>query len=104
MIHALFLGFVISMVFGHAPVILPAVLGLPLPYRPWFYGHLVMLHAGLLIRIVLGDLLGLSVAWQLGGVLNVVAVLLFLGGSAVASVAATRRRASLLTVHRGPAG
>jgi hypothetical protein len=104
MLHALFLGFVISMVFGHAPVILPAVLGLPLPYRPWFYGHLVLLHAGLLIRIVLGDLLGLSVAWQLGGVLNVVAVLLFLGGSVAASVAATRRRPSLLTVHRGPAG
>jgi hypothetical protein len=104
MLHAVFLGFVMSMIFGHAPVILPAVLGLPLPYRPWFYGHLVLLHVGLLIRIVGGDLLGLSVAWQLGAVLNVVAVLLFLGGSVAASVAATRRRASLLTVHRSPAG
>jgi hypothetical protein len=92
MLHALFLGFVVSMVFGHAPVILPAVLGLPLPYRPWFYGHLGLLHAGLLIRIVIGDLLGWSAGWQLGGVLNVVAVLLFLGGSVVASVVATRRR------------
>jgi hypothetical protein len=104
MLHALFLGFVISMVFGHAPVILPAVLGLPLPYRPWFYGHLALLHAGLLIRIVLGDLVGLSAAWQLGGVLNVAAVLLFLGGSVVASVVAIRRRASLLTVRRGAVG
>ncbi|MFB9895270.1 hypothetical protein [Planobispora takensis] len=33
-LHALFLGFVMSMVFGHAPVILPAVLRVRLPYRP----------------------------------------------------------------------
>jgi hypothetical protein len=104
MLHALFLGFVISMVFGHAPVILPSVLGRPLPYRPWFYGHLVLLHVGLVIRIVLGDLLGWTAAWQLGGVLNVVAVLLFLAGSVAASVAATRRRARLLGVQRGAAG
>ena len=104
MLHALFLGFVMSMIFGHAPVILPAVLGLPLPYRPWFYGHLVLLHAGLLIRILVGDLLGVTAGWQLGGVLNVAAVLLFLGGSVVASVVATRHRAGLRTVGRDPAG
>ena len=43
-IHALFLGFVISIVFGHAPVILPAVLRVPLPYRSVFYRPLAMLH------------------------------------------------------------
>jgi len=32
-VHAIFLGFVISMVMAHAPVILPAVLRRPLPYR-----------------------------------------------------------------------
>jgi hypothetical protein len=101
-LHSLFLGFVISMVFGHAPVILPAVLGRPLPYRPWFYGHLALLHVGLLIRIVVGDVLGVTAGWQLGGVLNVAAVLLFLGGSAVASARATRRRATVLTVSPGP--
>ncbi len=101
MVHALFLGFVMSMVFGHAPVILPAVLRLPLPYHPWFYGHLILLHTGLLIRILVGDLLGVTAAWQLGGVLNVAAVLLFLGGSVGASVVATRRRAGLLTVSPG---
>ena len=52
MLHALFLGFVISMVYGHAPVILPAVLRVPLPYRPWFYGHLALLQAGLVVRVV----------------------------------------------------
>jgi hypothetical protein len=104
MLHALFLGFVMSMVFGHAPVILPSVLGMPLPYRPWFYGHLVLLQAGLLIRIVIGDLAGWRTGWQVGGVLNVIAVLLFLGGSVAASIVATRRRARLLSVQRGPAG
>lgn len=76
MLHALFLGFVISMVFGHAPIILPAVLRTPLPYRPRFYAHLGLLHVGLLVRIVGGDLLGSVLAWQVGGVLDVVAILL----------------------------
>ncbi len=87
MLHSLFLGFVISMVFGHAPIILPAVLRTPLPYRPRFYGHLALLHGGLLLRIVGGDLLGSVVAWQAGGVLNVTALLLFIGSSAIAVAA-----------------
>ncbi|HET7026756.1 MAG TPA: hypothetical protein VFI28_03595 [Candidatus Limnocylindrales bacterium] len=93
-IHALFLGFVMSMVFGHAPVILPGVLGIALPYRPRFYGHLVLLHAGLVVRIIGGDLLGIAGAWQLGGVMNVVALLLFVGSSALAIVESAR------TTHR----
>jgi hypothetical protein len=82
-LHALFLGFVMSMVFGHAPVILPAVLRLPLPYRSRFYLHLALLHAGLVLRIG-GDALGAQGAWQLGGILNVTALLVFLGSSAAA--------------------
>ncbi|MEI7745189.1 MAG: hypothetical protein WCK58_15745 [Chloroflexota bacterium] len=88
MLHALFLGFVMSMVFGHAPVILPAVLRVPLPWHRWFYGHLALLHAGLLVRVG-GDLAGVTGAWQLGGVLTVTAVLLFVAASAGSSVVAT---------------
>ena len=33
-IHAVFLGFTMSMIMAHAPVILPAVLRRPLPYHP----------------------------------------------------------------------
>jgi hypothetical protein len=84
MLHTIFLGFVISMVFGHAPVIIPAVLRVPLPYRQRFYLHLGLLHAGLLLRVAGGDLLGLPPLWQIGGVLNVVALLLFVASSALA--------------------
>jgi hypothetical protein len=80
-LHAVFLGFVMSMIFGHAPVIVPAVLGLRLPFRGWFYGHLAVLHAALLLRLVGGDALGNRLAWQIGGAGTEVAILLFLANS-----------------------
>ena len=91
-LHALFLGFIISMVFGHAPVIVPAVLRVPLPYSRAFYGHLGLLHVGLLVRVVAGDLMGVPGAWGLGGILNVTAILLFVGVSAAAVVRELARR------------
>jgi hypothetical protein len=90
MLHALFLGFVISMVYGHAPVILPAVLRIPLPYRPWFYGHLALLHAGLVVRVLVGDVLGQTWAWQAGGILTVTSMLLFAAVSVATAASATR--------------
>ena len=77
MLHAVFLGFVISMIFAHAPIIFPAVLGLPLPYRPWFYAHLLLLHAGLALRIA-GDVLASEPMRQWGALLNGVALVWFL--------------------------
>ncbi|HEY8394032.1 MAG TPA: hypothetical protein VIK92_04455 [Thermaerobacter sp.] len=76
-LHSLFLGFVMSMIFGHAPVILPVVTGLAVPFRPSFYLHLGLLHASLLVRVA-GTLLGIPAATRWGGLLNVAAVLLFL--------------------------
>lgn len=78
MIHAIFLGFVISMIFAHAPVIVPAVLGRPLPYHRWFYVPLVLLHASLLLRLAFGDGLDNKASWQWGGVFNEVALLLYM--------------------------
>ncbi|RIK98251.1 MAG: hypothetical protein DCC71_21105, partial [Proteobacteria bacterium] len=75
-LHALFLGFVFAMIFAHAPVIFPAVAGRPIPFRPRFYAHVALLHAGLLLRVA-GDLGGSFEARQWGGALNVAAVLLF---------------------------
>src|SRR5699024_11895909 len=45
MLHAVFLGFVISMIFAHAPIIVPAVLGRAFPYHPMLYVPLVLSHA-----------------------------------------------------------
>lgn len=76
-LHAIFIGFVISMVFGHAPIILPAVLNLDLAYAPVFYLPLALLHSSLLIRVS-GDLLGNFTLRKWGGLLSAVAILLFL--------------------------
>jgi hypothetical protein len=76
-LHAFFVGFVFSMIFGHAPVIFPAVLNLRPAYRPAFYVHVVLLHVGLVIRLA-GDLAENLPARQWGGALNATAVGLFL--------------------------
>jgi len=89
MLHSVLVGFVISMVFGHAPLILPAVTGGALPYHPRFYLHLALLHIGLALR-VLGDLALWPAARQWGGLLNVVAILIFLASSAAAVAGAAR--------------
>src|SRR5690606_26048263 len=44
LLHMIFLGFVMSMIMAHAPVILPAVLRVPLPYRSLFYVPVALLH------------------------------------------------------------
>ncbi len=93
-VHAVMLGFVLSMIMAHAPVILPAVLRRPLPYTPVMYGPVVLLHASLLLRVAVGDVRDLSWAVQAGGVLNIVAVLAF---AAVAVHAAARRRIEVPT-------
>jgi hypothetical protein len=77
MMHAVFLGFVMSMIMAHAPTILPAVLRRPLPYRPLMYLPAALLHLSLLARVLLGDAYGWPVLVQWGGVFNIVAVLLF---------------------------
>jgi hypothetical protein len=92
MLHAIFLGFVMSMVFGHALIIIPAVVRVPLPYHPRFYLHLGVLHVGLALRVIGGDLVGSHTMWQAGGVLNVVALLLFVVSSIGAVVPELVRR------------
>ncbi|GIJ23008.1 hypothetical protein [Micromonospora lutea] len=78
-LHAVFLGFVMSMIFVHAPVILPAVLRRPLPYHRVLYVPLAVLHTSLLVRVGLGDAAGMEQVWRWAGVANVAAVLSFAG-------------------------
>ncbi|MBW7885095.1 MAG: hypothetical protein H3C34_21160 [Caldilineaceae bacterium] len=76
-LHAVFLGFVVTMIFAHAPIVFPAVLRVPVTYTPRLYSHLVLLHLSLGMRL-LGDLLLVWPLRQWGGMLNVIVLLLFL--------------------------
>jgi len=78
MLHAVFLGFVFAMVFGHAPIIFPAVLGLDIHYRLSFYIPLILLHLSLLSRTA-GELAGFGWVRLWGGLINVVAVSIYFG-------------------------
>jgi len=77
-VHAIFLGFTISMIMAHAPVILPAVLRRPFPYHAVLYVPVVALQVSLIARVWIGDALGQQQAWLISGVLNVLALLSFL--------------------------
>ncbi len=92
-LHAVFLGFVFSMIFGHAPIIIPAVLGSPVPFRGSFYSHLVLLHASLVLRVT-GDLADVPSWVRWGGTANVASLLLFFGLTAL-SVARRPRPAPI---------
>jgi hypothetical protein len=77
-LHTVFLGFVMSMVFAHAPVILPAIIGVPLPFRRTFYLHAGLLHVSVFLRSV-GDLSDELGQWRArGAMLSAMALLLFL--------------------------
>ncbi|MCC7487074.1 MAG: hypothetical protein IT529_19050 [Burkholderiales bacterium] len=89
-LHAVMLGFVFSMVFGHAPVILPAVLRAPLPYRPVLYLPLVLLHATLALRVA-GDLAASASLRAGGGAGNAAAIGLFIVTAAVLALSARTR-------------
>ncbi len=82
-LHAVLLGFVFSMVFGHAPIILPAVLRVAVPYSPYFYLPLALLHLSLLVRLS-GDWMHLSPWRAWGGALNGIALLAFVLGTIAA--------------------
>jgi hypothetical protein len=80
-LHAFFVGFVFSMIFGHGPIILPAVLRVSIRYRPFLYLPLALLHLSLIARMV-GDLSALAHARLWGGALNAVAIVGFIASMA----------------------
>jgi hypothetical protein len=87
-LHALALGFVFSMVFGHAAIIVPAVLRVTIPYHPLFYLPLVVLHGSLLLRL-LGDAIDFRVA-RVGAMGNAIAIALFIATMLTAVVRGRR--------------
>ena len=77
-LHVVFVGFVISMIFGHAPIIFPAILGIPINFQPAFYFHMILLHVSLLVRVI-ADYINQSILRMWGGLMNEVAILIFMG-------------------------
>jgi hypothetical protein len=90
MLHTILLGFVFSMIFAHAPIILPTITGLRLPFDNIFYLHAALLHLSLLFRVA-GDLGSWHSLQRWGGLLNTLAVLLFLANN----IRAVRKGASV---------
>ncbi len=74
--HTIFLGFVFSMIFGHAPIIFPAVLQVKILYKRLFYVPLILLHLSLVLRVA-GDILVNPFMREWGGMLNGITILLF---------------------------
>jgi hypothetical protein len=81
LLHAIFLGFVFSMIFAHAPIILPAIAGRKIPFMKRFYGHLALMHMALIVRVI-GDLLHWEAGRHWGGVGNALAILWFIANTA----------------------
>ena len=71
------------MVFGHAPIIFPAVLRVAVPYHPVFYAPLALLHASLLLRLA-GDAAAAFDWRRWGALLSALALLAFIANTAAA--------------------
>jgi hypothetical protein len=93
-LHALGLGFIVSMMMAHAPVILPALTRVRIRFGAFFYAPVALLHASLAIRIGLG--LDDPLQRGIGALLNAVALLLFIATMAAAAVAWRLARAGVM--------
>jgi hypothetical protein len=97
-LHAILLGFVFSMVFGHAPIVLPAVLRVSLAYRPRFYAPLVLLHVAVAGRFA-GSLLGLDGLRRASAWMSALALLVFIA-TLLSAARTTRARVRTRTRTR----
>lgn len=88
-LHSVLIGFVLSMVFGHALIILPAIARIRLRYAPALYGPLFLLHGSVILRVG-GGLTGWEAGRKGSGVLTLIALAAF-----AVSLALARRRPPL---------
>lgn len=72
-LHAILLGFVLSMVFGHALIILPAVVRIRPRFRAGLYLPLAVLHGSVTLRVA-SDLLGAEAGRRWSGLVTVAAI------------------------------
>jgi len=84
-LHALGLGFLFSMMLGHAPVIVPALARVKLRFGGFFYVPLAVLHLSLAVRLFFGPFdFRLLSAGATGNAAAIVVFALTVAGSAVA--------------------
>jgi hypothetical protein len=88
LVHSVTIGFVLTMIFAHGPIILPAIVGVAISYQRVLYVPLVLLQASLVLRLA-GDVVERADWRDWGAVVNGIAVLSF---AATMAVAARRRR------------
>ena len=84
-VHAVTLGFVLSMVFGHTLIIFPSVVGLTLRYYAVLYVPLLLLQLSVIIRTI-GDFSGSIAVRSVSGFLAIIALACFAATIVVASV------------------
>lgn len=76
-LHSFFIGFIFSMIFSHAVIILPAITKWMIKlYRPFLYLWFALLPASLIISIVVGLFEDVDYKKN-GGTINGVSILLF---------------------------
>ena len=100
-VHALTIGFVVSMVLAHAPVIIPAVAKREVPYHPVFWLAFGILESALVVRALAGAP-SADAMRRFGGALGVMGMLVFV--VATATVTVRRARATGSAGSAGSAG
>lgn len=88
-LHAVLLGFVFSMVFGHAPIIFPAILERPIGFHRFAWIPLLLLHLSVALRIV-GDVVASQQLRQSAGSLTAAAIAMYGAVVVVGLVSASR--------------
>lgn len=98
MAHAIFAGFVLTMIFAHGPIVVPAVIGAAIAYRRVVYAPLALLELSVALRIF-GDLLERADVRDAGAVGIAVALVGFM--ASMGASLAMRREASPRAVREG---
>ena len=94
-LHAFFIGFVFSMIFSHAPIILPAVLKLPVkPFRPILYIWFSILQASLITRIAADYFIEIEIR-RWAGMMNGLIILSFFINMAIIIKTELKQKQSL---------
>ena len=83
-LHAVLLGFVLSMVFGHALIILPAVAHIRPRFSPVLYAAVATLHASVALRVA-SDLIGSDAGRRWSGLVTAAAIAGFVACIAIST-------------------